>query len=620
MQEVGKYLPQFYKGAEMESLLAKLTGSKGGSFKIGGDRFLKRKLEWEKLNLTAEGRMKLQEMGAIRDPGYSAPRAILDVGSDVATSRFSSRVAADPTLASVNPVEGWVQVGSNKKYGDLAGKYVHPDVYEHVKQLAPWFGDSKIGKLYDQMMGMWKKGKTVFNPATHARNMTTQAWFFEGATGRSWLDPREWNWFKSGVGDFVKGDELYKALDQRGLFRTPSSAAAEHRNELKATMLAIEGGGDTVLEKVLSAPGRLYRAEDDLNRYLLAKHAMGEGQTLEEAVKFAKKHGIDYSAAGPVINFLSRTAIPFIKYPYKAVPLIAEYLVKRPLTMGKYPALLYAVDQYAKRKAGWTESDGEKADAIFDKTWMANRRKVMLPYKDDDGRTQYLDLSFFLPSEEAVGLTGNPLFSLTAELAANKDLFNNRPIWSKGDEVTGRKWFKVSDHIFKKLAPPVAPGPGAFIPYESAMTPTGGHSIDKLANAMRGRPDYLGRKRSVAKVLADIAMGLRIQPVNFKEQAGFIEKEAKEQERALKTEINKMEKELSLTTSGFDRKRIESNLERSRAALAEVENRKPLEIPGERSAVPQQAGAGPVASPAAPDALESVRERARARRAQKGVR
>lgn len=574
IQNIGKYLPQYYKGTELESLWSKVTGALKQPIKTIGSRFRPRKINWEELNLTTEGRMKLREMGAVENPAFSAGKGTLDIGQDLANSRFSRRIANDESMALNAPKTGgregdWVQMPGHKAYGDLAGKWVHPDVARQVKDLHAWTTKNQALKLYDQMNGLWKMGKTAYNPSTWARNAYTNAWFFEGATGRSWLDPREWPFFKEGIGEYAKGDgELFRQLERKGLFGR-GSADQEVRDDLRKMLAEATGTEEqSMLGKIISSPGKGYRAMDDVNRYLLAKHAHSEGMAIDDVVAFAKKHGIDYSAVGPVIQMASRV-VPFIKYPFKAMPLVAEYLARRPATMAKYPAILAAGAYYAKKRAGWTEEDEKKAKGLMKGTWMENRRLWMVPWKDDKGRTQYLDTSFFVPNDAEVDPLSSPAVAII-EAAINKDHFMERDIRTDADKASGRSWFKTVDFLVKKLAPSMLPGPGAVIPYESAATPVGGYSADKIVSTLRDHQDYLGRTRNLATVLADVIFGLKLVPVDFEEQLKFKNSDAARTYRELKIQGKRFTEDLERQTSEFEKKKIQANIDRNLEAMSKI--------------------------------------------------
>ncbi len=566
MQRIGKYLPQYYQG-DKKGMFSRALESAAG---IIGDRFRKRKIDWNELALTQEGRNKLKSMGAIRNPAYSTARATADIGHDVVQARLSKRIAGDATLASGKKVDGWEQL-SGKKYGALDGMWVNPDVASHMKQIHSYADRNWMLKMYDDMLGAWKAGKTVWNPGTWARNGMMNGWMFEGATGRSWLDPRQSKWLLEGVRGFRKGDDLWKELDRAGLFKGNADQMRETREMLEEMLSKAsknEGFLD-VMRKVTKMPGQGYRGMDNLNRYLLARHALSEGKTIREAAKFARKHGIDYGAVGPWIQNMSRV-IPFIKYPSKAIPLIAEYAANRPITMAKYPAILSGMAVYAKHRFGWTDEDDEESKKLIEGSWMKDRVSYLLPFKDDEGRAQYLDTSFFVPDTNMNVFSG-PIGSL-AGLALNKDEFTGKDIVTDADRQSGRAWFKWSDYLTKKMLPSLTPGPGLAIPAETGLTPRGGYSADKLASTLREQKDYMGRTRDLPRVLADIMLGIKVMPVDFTQEAVQQNAQKANQIRALKTQARTWQRQMDESRSEFEKKKLAANIKRNLETIARLES------------------------------------------------
>ena len=75
----------------------------------------------------------------------------------------------------------------------------------------------------------------------------------------------------------------------------------------------------------------LYQLEDGVYRFgIYLDRKLGKGSTIEEAALDARKWIIDYDINAPLINFLKRTAVPFISYGYRVIPLLAEAAVLRP--------------------------------------------------------------------------------------------------------------------------------------------------------------------------------------------------------------------------------------------------------------------------------------------------
>lgn len=544
-ENVGVYLPQLYREGHLarfaEAQMKRIRqGGLAGAFSMDLSRMKKRRIEWSKLNLTAEGRERMKQMGAITEGALPAARAVLDVGTDVARGRFLKEVSIDPLMASQVPEPGFVQVPKDKRYGAVAGMYLHPDAWHHVRSLVD---DRTLpGRIYDKIMGAYRYGKTRLNPAYHARNAIYNTVKFDLVTGGGAMDPRQLPWFVRKVKEYAKGEGNYQKYADADLFRSHHpDMLKDARRELDEAFGQFDKlEGPSFLSKLASLPGDLGRAGDDIFRYFYAEYAQEKmGMSAPDAIAFARRMGGDWSKVGPLARWIDRFPLPFMGWTIKEMPILAEALVKHPVTAAKYAALMGAVSWYAAKKMGWTDEDIAKEEAIQEKGWFKNRHMTRLPWKDKDGRTQYFDWTFIAPSFPELGsfseaVTAHPLTALV-QLANNKDAFTDRAIFNPGDWETGRGWVKTADYLTKKWLPTFTPGAGPGSDFR------GGYAWSKLADAIAEQPDYLGRVRSKAKVLADVFAGLKIQPIDYQEQARFINEDIQRKIQGLSRQAQDLE-------------------------------------------------------------------------------
>jgi hypothetical protein len=72
---------------------------------------------------------------------------------------------------------------------------------------------------------------------------------------------------------------------------------------------------------------------------------------------------------------------------------------------------------------------------------------------------------------------------------------------------------KITDYIYRQVMPSLAPP----IP----KVTKGGYSWQKLQSAIEGRPDYFGRERNIPLSIADVLGGVKVNPVDLKQQKQF---------------------------------------------------------------------------------------------------
>ena len=100
---------------------------------------------------------------------------------------------------------------------------------------------------------------------------------------------------------------------------------------------------------------RLYIAEDSVFRLGLFKDrmtknlakGMGKDEASKDAAQFARKYMLDYEIDAPGVQLMRETMMPFISYTYRAAPIIAETLLKRPWKIAKWGLILNGANQLA---------------------------------------------------------------------------------------------------------------------------------------------------------------------------------------------------------------------------------------------------------------------------------
>ena len=524
-------------------------------------------------------------MGEIRgQPGFVAARTIAEQARIVANHEFLDAVRSNPeftrrgpgnleptlryeapTISDTELASGeWVQLrGDKKKWGPIADHYVRRDVAleleSSVRLRADW--EKVIGRL----VGMWKYGKVIVNPAAMGRNVISSAILADFGGLHPWMVD-EW---AKGAADFAKQSGLWNEAKQMGLFRSNFAsneiaglAEGLARSNSSNAILRVLDGMHEIVEatgrKTGIRPAALYGTIENFYRYNLYRYGReGLGLTPVEARRYAVKYAIDYEVVSPAVAALRGTGggwaaplfalggSPFITFSAKAIPLTLETAALHPLRVGKYLALIYGVSKLAGAQIGQREEETAAQREIGS---LNPLRYALLPFRDKDGRAQYYDLGYTLPFgdliealDAAVGgqgrranvaflpVVGHPTFAV-AEAILNKSGFTGKEL-SEPSDTAMQSVMKRVNHIYSSWMPSLAP--------PALGLEKGGYAYEDLRRAFSSPPetDFLGRTRSpAAAILANVA-GLRARGVTTSELANFKARQYDEMFKALDKDL-----------------------------------------------------------------------------------
>lgn len=527
LKNVKEYMPRLYRKYESAAGggAAELFGSKPQ--RILGKRFLQREEIPEAVR---------SFMGEIKEPAYPVARGIAQLTHDVETAKLFRNVATNPDWASATPMKDFVQLDSTKRLGALAGKYVHPEIARDINEIIKI--PSTAEKVYKDILHAWKFGKVVLNPATHARNMMSNAILLDMSGVELHQQPAL---IARALKEVTSKGTFFKEAKEANLLGHEFS-----NTEIKGFIDNFDKPAETIFGKLMNIPkksasflGRTYQGEEQVFKLAKFIHGREAGLGVKEAADQAEKWLFNYDKVSPFIKKLRShyAGAPFVTFTSKALPVVAETALKNPMKIYKYKILFDSMENMAREKFDLSDKE---VNAI-----KRNQRGtvVILPFKDKNGQLQTLDLSYILPwgdIGEQGGMFGLPpsmspggLLKPFGEVAANKSLFKAGS--SKYDPVKAQiyldsdpGWTKVRkqvDYLYKSFMPSFAPPiPGVEIPDPEfskiggkiIKVSGGGYHTQKLIDAQEGRPDYFGRVRSVATVLADIFLGLKVSPVDPK--------------------------------------------------------------------------------------------------------
>lgn len=446
----------------------------------------------------------------------------------------------------------WVKVPDSvitgtrvKKYGALAGRYLPGPIWNDVRQLGNFrpLGNSGVANVYSAIHRAWKTSKTALSPAVHMNNVMANfvmADWHDVTAGHVAKALRLVLSKEAGAQEVLarfgdsggtigtwatkelQQEQLRPILDALEKELGIAGNAAGQVGVMYALQMALRGRlptawtalSPTATGKAAKAAARamldLYEAEDQVFRLAAWLKAKEEGASDLAAGKVARRSFLDYSINAPWVQMLRSTALPFVAFTYRSVPMLLEIAAKKPWKLMKLGLLAGAVNAFGYMLSGGDEDDERKLlpEEKAGRIWGLSPKLVRMPWNDDHGSPVFLDVRRWIPvgdifdtgqSHAAVPLLpsmtpGGPMV-LVAEIALNKQQFTGKEIALDTDTPAERAG-KVVDYLWKAFAPNIAALPGTY-----AWT--------GIANAGGGKTDAFGREQSLPQAIVS-SIGIKV--------------------------------------------------------------------------------------------------------------
>lgn len=426
----------------------------------------------------------LDRMGLIREPGYPVAKAIIQLNHDIVMSGLFRQIAAKSEWVSDVDSPDFVQMPDNPRWGDLAGKYVNEDIAAQLQQIADAPGEAM--QIYDEALRVWKKWKTVYNPATHGRNVIGNVLFADLA-GVNPMNPLNAKYYAEmvqtlrGKGSRVSLDELYR----EGVLGADITAV-----ELQNALEGVEITPETLAGKIfdlLTAKAvrqfaqRAYQFEDEMFKVAAYLKARDAGMTPKEATAHVRKWFPFYDQLPRSATMAgAKRVFPFLSFFYEATRIGAVAVAEKPFTLAKWMAIPSLITLYSLARLGIDDDDREAVlSQMRGKIFGWPVFSALMPFEDSQGRPVQFDLTNIVPYAQPLGLrldrsdeknplwqdvlltllTSNPLTNLSIGLAFNQDAFTGRELRVAG--MTGLEQAEaVGAFVGKTVLPPLTPGVG----------------------------------------------------------------------------------------------------------------------------------------------------------------
>ena len=502
---------------------------------------------------TPEERLELEE---IENASFAIAETGRLLANDVSAAKFFDELSTDKDLSlsvkqweQLAPIDQkeWVRVagsnikGTNKKrFGTLSGKYVKKEVYNDLKTIFNMSSDTTnpLKLMHKEYwlptLGVWKRTKTTWNPATHLGNFASNVVLYDLAgaeykylikAAKEMSNPNsklarqalEDGIYDSGMlnKDIMKyTSEIEKSLSKFNP-STPSKGMFEYtQNTLK-----------WIKNKTLDKADELYQFEDNIFRFgMYIDRLEGKGFNRTQAAQEARKQFIEYDINAPTINALRQTALPFLSYSYRVIPLLAENAILRPHKFLKWSAIGFGLNEIGRIASGQTPSEEdvqrvsaqqrEKKRFLIDVPFMPPSF-VRLPFNNKNGDALYWDTTRLQPGGDLFSQRENKLIPFIPDFLEPGGPIVDFPakVLFQTDPFTGKKFDTKWEGAKSFIAtlPPNIPG----LPFSYATNRV-------LKNLRKDEADfdpqapqgsYFSRPQTPFQSIA-YGLGLKIVPVD----------------------------------------------------------------------------------------------------------
>lgn len=482
---------------------------------------------------------KFVPYGDVRDPFTLYAKGVADLEGDIGLGRIINKVLDNPIWTKDVATEGYVQLKTLRSpFNNIKkahGKYVQGDIARDLNSLVAerpaWI------RNYNKMLSTWKVFKTAFSPPTHMRNLFSNVVLADMGGLSAFRRP---DIFKTALSDLKNQGKWYKEAEAGGLMGKEFYSAEVEQMWKAGDKVGQPGFFSAIANnKYISAPGRLYQAEEQWFKLAKYIHNRQKGLSITRSVDDAHKWLFDYTNVSPFVNFTRQTSHPFITFTAKAGPRILESWFKHPLRNAKYYLAYKYYEDYSKAKLGITDDDYNLVKKSLPE-YMRSGTWMLLPERDKNDNLQFFNFSYILPwgditaTTDAVPVVGagyiqdllvptNPFVAPLYEIALNKTVFGRRPIWKADENAVARSM----QHLAATWSPPITPGVG----YVAE-----GVRKDLILN----RPNFFGERANRLQGLGSI-FGIRTKAIDPLRQASFNASAARRDIKALQSRLRSLE-------------------------------------------------------------------------------
>jgi hypothetical protein len=451
--------------------------------------------------------------------------------------KYRAYTTNDPAMAAQ---KGFVKV-KGPAGDDFKGLFLEPNTAKAVEEISdvPSHSRDMWNKYF---FSPWKLWRVIGRPASQFRNAFGN-FIQNDMYGAHPLSPLNMPVYAKAFKDLKsfgpESQELAKTtgLSYGGFVGAEFSNIAgslRHDNNMYDVML----GYSAKVAEPFTKTHNFFESWAKVAKYI---HNKDMGMEKWDAAIDAVRSTFNYGEVTHFTKVMRESVMPFGTWQLKTLRSLPEAMVKHPLRFAKYVAMPAALTSYALSNLNVSEDEWQKFKGDLP-GYMQNKMFFLLPGRDERGRLQMFDLTWWLPGigdlvdmqkdvKAPLGIIQNPVINLTAELTTNKRN-NGAPIWYEWMDGS-TKLAKATHHIYQNLMPTWLPG---------------GTDWMQVQNAAMEKPNSL----TLAQSLASTVFGLKTMPFEEGETAM---KKARLQETFKRELIGQMKKDLALSRTDKDREK-----------------------------------------------------------------
>lgn len=397
------------------------------------------------------------------------------------------------------------------RYGVLSGQWVPQEVHSLLHDRFRALGDSD--NLFFKAMSTWKAGMTIDNPAGQIRNHVANLMRILHHTG---MEPIEASYrIGKAMQDIKTGGpafERYLRADPSAHESTmwvgnefqrltheykPEDGAIGYLKDLGSKTQRVAGGVFQYIEQI-----------GKLATFMKFMDTHGD----EYAGKMASETLFNYQEVPYWVRKARKGWVPFLTYPYKAIPAEIHDIV--------FNTKNYALERHLYEAVSGYNIEGNAKRREEERTmpdYVDPSMALRLPFTDESGKSRYLDTKYIMPLgtvafdsggaktgldalKQGLGML-NPLLKSLYEVGANKQLYNDQPVTNEMDPNA-----IVADdlkYLINQAMPPIAPSVGG----------VGGRSVKQIRDAFSETTNMQGEASSKTFTLLG-ATGFKTVPID----------------------------------------------------------------------------------------------------------
>jgi len=367
-----------------------------------------------------------------------------------------------------------------KQYGALKGAYVRKEIYDDLLYAGNvsdnWFRKifGEPGKL-SKFTKWFKFSKVALNPPSQIRNATSNVIMLDLSGVPAYKLPTR---LAQAVKDMSNNGPYTQIAKKYGI--VDSTFAKQEMVDLNKLYRKLKAKKDKdILEYTKTAAaligdyaGEAYQKIEIIGKVAKVIDEMKRGVDEANAALEAQKTLFDYSLVPASVKDMRTHSlgIPFITYYYKVLPNLLESAIRYPEKYAKYMAIPTAAAAYIASTKDVSIEDVNQLKKSMPE-WIRDQNSAfILPYKDENGRWQVFDFSYFLPWSMFTGIAtdakegelsealrqtgalGGPIPQLITAWTTNIDPFTGREISDDRDPPETQLADKLN-YLYRVAAP-----------------------------------------------------------------------------------------------------------------------------------------------------------------------